>query len=150
MVILETRGRSRNRTFRIRQEPVKRFAFITAALILVAASSSVQAQSTSKPAATRQEPATIQKTRSVDPRDSVSIADVQRAADSLVIAVQHAVKKVTENPELKVAALKLATNAVNAAQVVVAQQAAMLQATLESLAREVAAATTQQTKPKRH
>jgi hypothetical protein len=150
MVILESRGRSRNRTFRIRQEPVKRFAFITAALILVAASSSVQAQSTSKPAATRQEPATIQMTRSVDPRDSVSIADVQRAADSLVIAVQHAVKKVTENPELKVAALKLATNAVNAAQVVVAQQAAMLQATLESLAREVGAATAQQTKPKTH
>jgi hypothetical protein len=92
----------------------------------------------------------VQKTGSVDPRDSVSIADVQRAADDLVIAVQRAVKKVTENPELKVAALKLATNAVNAAQVVVTQQASTLQATLESLAKEVAAATAQQTKPKTH
>lgn len=126
---------------------MKRFAFITIALVFAAAGSTARAQSPS----TVKPPATPDKTRSIDPRDSVSIADVQRAADDLVIAVQQAVKKVTENPELKVAALKLATSSVNAAQIVVAQQAATLQATLELLAREVAAATaTQQSKIKSH
>jgi len=130
-----------------RQELVKRSVFITMALIFAVAGSAARAQSPSsvKPSTTPG------RTRSIDPRDSVSIADVQRAADDLVIAVQQAVKKVTENPELKVAALKLATSSVNAAQVVVAQQAATLQATLELLAREVAAATaTQQSRAKTH
>lgn len=127
---------------------MKRFAFIIFA-VFVTAASTVKGQS-SQPSAKTPTPATPQTSRSADARDSVTIADVQRAADDLAIAVQQVVKKVTESPELKVAALKLATNAVNAAQVVVAQQAATLQATLELLAREVASATAQQTKPKTH
>lgn len=71
-------------------------------------------------------------------RDSATVADVQRAAEQLSIAVQEAVRKATESPELKVAALKLATNAVKAAQIVVTQQAATLQSMLEALSREVA------------
>ena len=82
--------------------------------------------------------------------DSVSIADVQRAAEDLVVAVQAAVKKATEDPALKVAALKVATNAVTAAQVVVTQQAATLQTVLDSLAKEIAVATEKQTKQKSH
>jgi len=82
--------------------------------------------------------------------DSVSIADVQRAAEDLAVAVQAAVKKATEDPALKVAALKVATNAVNAAQVVVTQQAATLQAVLDSLAKEIAMATEKQSKQKSH
>lgn len=82
--------------------------------------------------------------------DSVSIADVQRAAEQLAIAVQAAVKKATEDPALKVAALKVATNAVNAAQVVVTQQAETLQSVLDSLAKEIAVATEKQTKQKSH
>jgi len=82
--------------------------------------------------------------------DSVSIADVQRAAEQLAIAVQAAVKKATEDPALKVAALKVATNAVNAAQVVVTQQAATLQSVLDSLAKEIAMVTEKQTKQKSH
>ena len=87
-----------------------------------------------------------------DPRDSVTIADVQRAAGELARTVQEAVKRVSENPELKVAALNLAKESVNAAQVIVSQQAATLQSVLESLARDVAAASTsiQQPKPKTH
>ncbi|MEO7368426.1 MAG: hypothetical protein ABIZ36_10735 [Gemmatimonadaceae bacterium] len=82
--------------------------------------------------------------------DSVSIADVERAAEDLAMAVQAAVKKATEDPAFKVAALKVATNAVNAAQVVVTQQAATLQAVLDSLAKEIAMATAKQTKAKSH
>lgn len=128
--------------------PVKRLPFLIIALVFFAASTA-RAQSPSSPKTAA--PATPRKSASIDPRDSVSIADVQRAADDLVIAVQQTVKKVTENPELKVAALKLATSSVNAAQVVVAQQAATLQAALESLAKEVASATaTEQRKVKTH
>ncbi|HUQ47362.1 MAG TPA: hypothetical protein VM053_03840 [Gemmatimonadaceae bacterium] len=82
--------------------------------------------------------------------DSVSIADVQRAAEELAMAVQAAVKKATEDPALKIAALKVATNAVNAAQIVVTQQASTLQTVLDSLAREIAAVTEKQTKQKSH
>lgn len=128
---------------------MKRFAFIVFA-VFVTGASTVRAQSSQPAAKTPTTPSTAQTPKSADARDSVTIADVQRAADDLAIAVQQVVKKVTESPELKVAALKLATNAVNAAQVVVAQQAATLQATLELLAREVAAVSAQQTKPKTH
>jgi hypothetical protein len=96
-----------------------------------------------KPAAVRTDPV-------VAAGDSVSMADVQRAAEQLAIAVQAAVKKATEDPALKVAALKVATNAVNAAQVVVTQQAATLQTVLDSLAREIAVVTEKQTKQKSH
>ena len=83
--------------------------------------------------------------------DSVSTADIQRAAEQLAIAVQAAVKKATEDPALKVAALKVATNAVAAAQVVITQQAETLQNVLDSLAKEIAMATEkQQSKPKSH
>jgi hypothetical protein len=81
----------------------------------------------------------------------VTIADVQRAADQLAIAVQEAVRKATEDPALKVAVLKVAKNAVQAAQVVVTQQAETLQSVLDSLAKEIAmAAEKQQSKPKSH
>ncbi len=98
-----------------------------------------------------QTPTTPPRT-TVDSRDSVTVADVQRAADELARTVQAVVKKVTESPELKVAALNLAKESVNAAQVVVNQQAQTLQSVLETLSREVAAASEsiQKTKPKTH
>jgi hypothetical protein len=83
--------------------------------------------------------------------DSVTLADVQKAADQLAAAVQEAVRKATEDPAVKVAALKVAKNAVTAAQVVVTQQADVLQTVLDTLAREIAlAAEKQQSKAKHH
>ena len=87
----------------------------------------------------------------ISSRDSVTIADVQKAADQLAIAVQEAVRKATEDPALKIAALNVAKNAVVAAQVVITQQAETLQIVLESLAREIAQATEkQQSKSRSH
>lgn len=130
---------------------MKLSAIIIVAALLAGGSSVARAQSPTQPqpVGKTQEQATVRKTTPVE-RDSVTIADVKRAADDLAIAVREVVRKVTESPELKVAALKLAANAVNAAQVVVAQQALTLQATLEALAKEVAAVSAQQTKPKAH
>jgi hypothetical protein len=83
--------------------------------------------------------------------DSVSVQDVEKAAQQLAIAVQEAVRKATEDPAVKVAALKVAKNAVTAAQVVVTQQAQTLQTVLDALAKEIAQATVkQQTKSGNH
>jgi hypothetical protein len=129
---------------------MKRYALIIFAM-LVAGGTSARAQSASPSATGKPKDATAaEKAPPHNARDSVTIADVQRAADELARTVQEAVKQITENPELKVAALRLATNAVNAAQVVVTQQAATLQATLEQLAKEVAAVSAPQTRPKTH
>ena len=67
------------------------------------------------------------------------------------MAVQEAVRKATEDPAVKLAALNVAKNAVTAAQVVITQQAATLQTVLDTMAREIARATdTQQSKAKSH
>lgn len=119
---------------------MKRSALILFAALFACVGSVAQAQSSAP------------GKNALDPRDSVSIADVQRAADELARTVQAAVKQITEDPKLKVAALKLATQSVNAAQVIVSQQAATLQSILEGLAQEVAAATVtiQRSNPKAH
>jgi hypothetical protein len=101
----------------------------------------VRAQDASKPKSVHVE---------ISSSDSVSLADVQKAADDLARAVQEAVRKATEDPAVKVAALKVAKNAVTAAQVVVTQQAETLQTLLDSLAREIASATERQAKVKSH
>lgn len=84
-------------------------------------------------------------------RDSVTVQDVQKAAEQLAIAVEAAVRKATEDPAVKVAALKVAKNAVTAAQVVITEQVTTLQAVLDALAKEIALATEkQQAKAKSH
>jgi hypothetical protein len=131
------------------------FAGIIIASIWTASATSAGAQQTANPA---KAPAKVESVRS-DPakketttaNDSVSTADIERAAQQLAIAVQAAVKKATEDPAVKLAALKVATNAVNTAQVVITQQAATLQAMLDTLASELAMATDKQaSKQKTH
>jgi len=120
-------------------------AFVVVASIWTAKPAKAQdAPKNKPPAAAKSEPV-------VTSSDSVTIADVQRAADQLAIAVQEAVRKATEDPAVKVAALKVAKNAVAAAQIVVTQQAETLQAVLDALAKEIAMATDrQQSKARNH
>lgn len=116
---------------------------------IVAAALVVTASFVPRPSRAQQQSAPLPLVRAdtvISGRDSATVADVERAAEQLAVAVQEAVRKATESPELKVAALKLATNAVKAAQVVVTQQAATLQTMLEALAREVAQVSTQPAK----
>lgn len=110
---------------------------------------------TAKPAVAQDAPKTKEpaaKTQGVvTTNDSTSLQDVQKAADQLAAAVQEAVRKATEDPAVKVAALKVAKNAVTAAQVVITQQAETLQSVLDMLAKEIAQATEkQQSKAKSH
>jgi len=120
-------------------------AFVVVASIWTA--KPARAQDTSR----NKTPSTVKSEPVLTSSDSVTIADVQKAADDLAIAVQAAVRKATEDPALKVAVLKVAKNAVTAAQVVVTQQAETLQTILDSLAKEIAMATErQQSKAKSH
>ena len=117
------------------------FSFVVVASIWTARPASAQDQSKAK----------TPSTTSASVSDSVTLADVQKAADQLALAVQEAVRKATEDPAVKVAALKVAKNAVTAAQIVVTQQAETLQSMLDALARELAVATEkQQSKSKNH
>ena len=122
------------------------FAFVVVASIWTAKSAEAQEKEKAKTPSTKSESAAAIADSVV-----VSVADVQKAADQLAMAVQEAVRKATEDPAVKVAALKVAKNAVTAAQVVITQQAETLQTVLDALAREIAIATEkQQAKPKRH
>jgi hypothetical protein len=96
---------------------------------------------TARPASAQDQSKPNSSTTSSSVADSVTLADVQKAADQLAQAVQEAVRKATEDPAVKVAALKVAKNAVTAAQIVVTQQAETL---LDTLARELAMATEKQ------
>jgi hypothetical protein len=116
---------------------------IVLALILTGGRLAAQSPSTSTPQSTT-------KTSSAPTKaDSVNAAEIQRAADELVLAVQDAVRKVKDNPELKVATLKLAAASVAAAQVIITREATTLQQILEGLAKEVAA-TADQGRKKAH
>ena len=114
------------------------FAFVVVASIWSAKPARAQDTSKNKPPA-------------ISASDSVTIADVQKAADDLVLAVQAAVRKASEDPAVRVAALKVAKSAVTTAQVVVTQQAETLQTVLDALAKQIAIATEkQQSKVKDH
>jgi hypothetical protein len=118
------------------------FSFVVVASIWTARTVSAQEPSKSKSPAAQKESVIA---------DSVSLADIEKAADQLALAVQEAVRKATEDPAVKVAALKVAKNAVNAAQLAITLQAETLQSVLDSLARELAVATEkQQSKIKDH
>ena len=130
----------------IRKILIQLFVGIIVASIWTSTAGRLQAQQP----ADKTKPAAVKSVPVIAAGDSVSVADIQRTAEQLAIAVQAAVRKATEDPALKIAALKVATNAVNAAQVVVAQQAATLQSVLDSLAKEIAMATEKQAKQKNH
>ena len=124
----------------IRSNRLILFLFVVVASIW--APRPVRAQDTAKPKSVHIE---------VSSPDSVAIADIQKAADDLARAVQEAVRKATEDPAVKLAALKVAKSAVTTAQIVVTQQAETLQTVLDTLARELAqAAEKQQSKARSH
>ncbi len=122
---------------------------ILASAVVVAAiwtASPASAQETA-----RTTPAPASKAASQINTDSIPVKAVEQAAQELAIAVQEAVRKASEDPAVKLAALSVAKNAVSAAQVVLTQQAETLQMVLDRLAREIAQATvTHQSKTKSH
>lgn len=132
-------------------KPFNRVTLLSAVIIAsiwTLAAPAAQAQQAAPPKSPTAEVRSDAKARAAD---SVSVEDVQKAAAQLAIAVQEAVRKATEDPAVKVAALNVAKNAVTAAQVVITQQAETLQTVLDALAKEIAQATAkQQSKTRNH
>lgn len=120
------------------------YRIVLVVLAVIVTGGRLAAQSPSTP----NTPATTKASTVPSKADSVNAAEIQRAADELVLAVQDAVRKVKDNPELKVATIKLAAASVTAAQAIITREATTLQQILEGLAKEVAAATADQTKKK--
>ena len=157
-VMRGTRVRIAHRVpFRLGAKPMTRlnrvflFSAIVIASIWTGASTASAQSGTSSKTSTTPKSERTKVDIVLSERDSVTIADVTKAADQLAIAVQEAVRKATEDPALRVAALKVAKNAVAAAQIAITQQAETLQTVLETLAREIAVATEkQQSKSKSH
>jgi hypothetical protein len=123
------------------------FVAVVIASIWTAHPKTAHAQDTAKPKSSTDKSGVTTVTR-----DSVniSVADVQKAAEQLAIAVQEAVRKATEDPAVKVAALKVAMNAVSAAQVVVTEQADTIQRVLDAVAKEIGQVAEQQQKKSRN
>jgi len=115
------------------------FSAVVIASIWGATATSAGAQESTKP-----KTGSAKADVKVSVRDSVSLEEVQKAAEQLAVAVESAVRKATEDPAVKVAALKVAKNAVTAAQVAITLQAETLQTVLDTLAKEIALATEKQ------
>ncbi len=105
------------------------------AILVTAQESRAQAAdtSTSKPA-TKAQPTTEE-----------ALDNLQKAAAELSRAVEVAVTKVANSPELKSAALQIAANAVTVAQQSLGEQLKMIEAALNAASRQIAAAQTANT-----
>lgn len=112
-----------------------RFARLFVALATVAISTPVVAQSQSGRAPTPAPSATIQ----LDSLELKASPEMQKALDSLAAAVQSLAIRVANDPQLRMAAIQVASGFVLTAQQVVTEHSAVLQEALKTAAERIAA-----------
>ena len=78
--------------------------------------------------------------KAAQPTPQEALDNLQKAAEDLSKAVEVAVAKVANSPELKTAALQVAAGAVTIAQQSLAEQLKTIEAALNAAARQIAAA----------
>ena len=94
-------------------------------------------------AARSQQPATKSPSASqqvVQPEDSLKLKpspELQKSLDELAAAMQALAHRIVNDPELKVAALQVATGVVNTASQVVSEQSVVLQEALKTAAERI-------------
>ncbi len=113
---------------------MKRLALL---LVLVAALATTSAARSQQP--TVKTPAPDKHTIH---RDSLQIKpspELQKSLDELSVAVQALALRIASDPELKAAAMKVASGLVNTAQQVVSEQTVVLQGALKTAAERIAA-----------
>jgi hypothetical protein len=111
---------------------MKRIAILLVLLIGLAATSAARSQ---QPAAPSARP-------SAQARDSVSFKpspELQKSLDDLAKAVQSLALKIASDPEIKAAAIHVASGFVNTAQQVVAEQSVVIQQALKTAAEKISA-----------
>ncbi len=114
---------------------MKRIALL---LILFAGFATTSAARSQQPASKSPAPAKL----SVQHDDSVKLKpspELQKSLDDLAAAVQALALRIATDPELKAAALKVASGFVNTAQQVVTEQSVVLQDALKTAAERISA-----------
>ncbi|HEY1953781.1 MAG TPA: hypothetical protein VGG76_13335 [Gemmatimonadaceae bacterium] len=113
---------------------MKRIAILLVLLIGLATTSAARSQQPARSPATKPDST---------PADSVSFKpspELQKSLDDLARAVQTLALRIASDPEIKTAAVHVATGFVNTAQQVVAEQSVAIQQALKSAAEKIAAA----------
>jgi hypothetical protein len=124
---------------------MKRIALL---LVLVAGVATTSAARSQQPA--DKTPAATKQSTRVD--DSVKIKpspELQKSLDELAAAVQALALRIASDPELKAAAMQVASGFVNTAQQVVTEQSVVLQDALKTAAERIAAQSQQQQRAKK-
>jgi uncharacterized membrane protein YccC len=114
---------------------MKRIALL---LVLIAGFAATSAARSQQP--TAKAPAPARKT--VQQEDSLKLKpspELQKSLDDLAAAVQALALRIASDPELKAAALKVASGFVNTAQQVVVEQSVVVQDALKTAAERIAA-----------
>jgi hypothetical protein len=124
---------------------MKRIALL---LVLVAGVATTSAARSQQPGAKAPAPGkqTIQAADSVKLKPS---PELQKSLDELAAAVQALALRIASDPELKAAAMQVASGFVNTAQQVVTEQSVVLQEALKTAAERIAAQSEQQQRAKK-
>jgi Skp family chaperone for outer membrane proteins len=115
---------------------MKRIALLLVLVIGLAATSAARSQQpTNTPAANA--PTPVSDTVSLKPSP-----ELQKALEDLAAAVQALAQKIASDPQIKAAAMQVASGAVTTAQQVVAEQSVAIQEALKTAAERISAAQT--------
>ena len=124
---------------------MKRLALLLVLFACLATTSAARSQQpTSKsPAPVRE---SVQRDDTLDIKPS---PELQRSLDDLAAAVQALAHRITSDPELKAAALQVATGLVTTAHQVVSEQSVVIQEALKTAADRISAQSAQQQRAKK-
>lgn len=124
---------------------MKRFALLLVLFACLATTSAARSQQpTNKSSSPGKEGVTRDDTLDVKPSP-----ELQRSLDDLAAAVQALAHRITSDPELKAAALQVATGLVTTAHQVVTEQSVVIQEALKTAADRISAQSTQQQRAKK-
>ena len=112
---------------------MKRIALLLVLVVGLAATSAARSQQPTKVPATK--PSSVSDTVSLKPSP-----ELQKALDDLAAAVQALALKIASDPQIKAAAMQVASGAVTTAQQVVAEQSVAIQEALKTAAERISAA----------
>lgn len=123
---------------------MKRLALLLVLFACLATTSAARSQQpTSKSAAPGRE--NVQR----DTLDIKASPELQQALDDLAAAVQALARRITSDPELKAAAIQVASGLVTTAHQVVSEQSGVIQEALKTAADRISAQSTQQQRAKK-
>jgi hypothetical protein len=124
---------------------MKRFALLLVLFACLATTSAARSQQpTAKPSSPGKE--SVQRDDTLDIKPS---PELQRSLDELAAAVQALALRITSDPELKAAAIQVASGLVTTAHQVVTEQSVVIQEALKTAAERIAAQSTQQQRAKK-